>query len=172
MVHNYRLGLIALFAVLFSVTWMAAVNQPQMAAAAPHESPLPPPESPLPPPESPLPVPSPDSSEGDTGDTAPSVGSTSTGNPAVEIPPADLAGKIVLRFRTQQVNVGWWDACGNLILAPTVGGYADIPVEAMEISIPGDATGQFNLAGWTKSKRADGEWVLRRSHSAPTCDAS
>jgi hypothetical protein len=89
----------------------------------------------------------------------------------VEIPPADLAGKIVLRFRTQQVNVGWWDACGNLILAPAVGGYADIPVEAMEISIPGDATGQFNLAGWTKSKRADGEWVLRRGHSALTCDA-
>jgi len=165
MVHNYRLGLIALFAVLFSVTWMAAVNQPQMAAAAANESPLPPPESPLP-------VPSPDSSEGDTGDTAPSVGSTSTGNPAVEIPPADLAGKIVLRFRTQQVNVGWWDACGRLILAPASGGYADIPADAAEISIPADVTGQFNLAGWTKSKRADGEWVLRRSHSAPTCDAS
>lgn len=167
MIHNYRLGLIAVFAVVFSWTWMVAANQPQMAVAAPNESPLPSPESPLPlVPEQPS-----AESGGATGDTA-AVGSTFTGNAAVEIPPSGSAGKIALRFRTQQVNVGWWDACGRLILAPASGGYADIPADAAEISIPADVTGQFNLAGWTKSKRADGEWVLRRSHSAPTCDAS
>ena len=65
--------------------------------------------------------------------------------------------------------MGWWDACGRLILAPNLGGFADIPAEAVEISIPGDVTGRFSLADWTKTQRPDGEWVLLRNQNTLIC---
>ena len=75
-----------------------------------------------------------------------------------------------MRNTTQQVSVGWWDACGHLHLALASTGYADIPAAAVEISIPGDVTGQFALADWTKTQRANGEWVLRRNVITQICE--
>ncbi|MCX6042206.1 MAG: hypothetical protein NTV69_13800 [Caldilinea sp.] len=157
MTRKYLFGLLA-FTLLLFVAWMAEVRLPPSALAATQESPLPEPESPLPSPEPPGPVDEP--SEESAAD---SLGRIFTGNAAVELSPPGTAGKIAIRFRTQQSSVGWWDACGRLVLAPNLGGYADIPAGAAEISIPGDVTGQFSLVEWSKTKRPNGEWVLQRN---------
>ncbi|MFM7172758.1 MAG: hypothetical protein ACKO4U_06955 [Caldilinea sp.] len=165
MTRKHLFGLLAL-TLLLCMAWMAEVRLPSSLLAAPQESPLPEPESPLPSPEPPGPI------DGPAGGSASdSSGRIFTGNAAVELSPPGTAGTIAIRFKTQQPSVGWWDACGQLVLAPNLGGYADIPAGAAEISIPGDVTGQFSLVDWTKTKRPNGEWVLQRNVS-PSCTES
>lgn len=164
MIRKHLFGLLAL-TLLLCVAWMAEVRLPPSALAAPQESPLPEPESPLPSPE-------PGPADGSAGESASdSSNRTFPGNAAVELSPPGTGGKIAIRFKTQQTSVGWWDACGQLVLAPNLGGYADIPAGAAEISIPGDVTGKFSLVDWTKTKRPNGEWVLQRTVT-PICTES
>ncbi|MFZ4850529.1 MAG: hypothetical protein ACOYL7_15500 [Caldilinea sp.] len=171
MTRKHLFGLLAL-TLLLCVAWMAEMRLPPSALAAPQESPLPEPESPLPEPESPLPSPEPGPVNGPAGESASdSSNRIFPGNAAVELSPPGTGGKIAIRFKTQQTTVGWWDACGQLVLAPNLGGYADIPAGAAEISIPGDVTGKFSLVDWTKTKRPNGEWVLQRT-VAPSCTES
>ncbi|MCE7989191.1 MAG: hypothetical protein DYG89_49185 [Caldilinea sp. CFX5] len=65
--------------------------------------------------------------------------------------------------KTHQSGVGWWDAAGKLHIAPQKNGLANIPAEAVMISIPWDAAGVLAPPGWRKMMRPEnGEWVIVR----------
>lgn len=65
--------------------------------------------------------------------------------------------------KTYQSGVGWWDVAGNLHIAPQKNGLANIPAEAVMISIPWDAAGVLAPPGWRKMMRPEnGEWVIVR----------
>ena len=80
---------------------------------------------------------------------------------AVWVLPIGQAG---FRIKTHQSVVGWWDAAGQLHIAPKVNGIVDIPwQQAVMISIPGDAAGVSAPPGWRKLMRPEnGEWVIVR----------
>lgn len=75
-------------------------------------------------------------------------------------PQAESGG---MGVKTYQSGVGWWDAAGNLHIAPQKNGLANIPAEAVMISIPWDAAGVMAPPGWQKMMRPEnGEWVIVR----------
>lgn len=68
-----------------------------------------------------------------------------------------------MRIITHQNGVGWWDAKGQLHIAPEINGIVEIPLQAVMISIPGDAAGVPTPPGWRKMMRPEnGEWVIVR----------
>lgn len=65
--------------------------------------------------------------------------------------------------KTHQRGVGWWDADGKLHIVSQQNGLAQIPSEAVMISIPWDAAGVLAPPGWQKMMRPEnGEWVIVR----------
>lgn len=149
---NIRFLTLPLFACLMIASILIAAQLPGHVAA--QGSPLPGPASPLPGPTHP--------------DREP-ASNVADGNKYVVLPYAMGGGDLALRLQTHQVGVGWWNACGELAVTLTVDGNADIPAGAQEISIPRDIPGRFQLPGWTKTMRPNGEWVLRRTTATCTC---
>ena len=148
-----RFRILPILAILIVASFLFAVQLPGHAAAL---------ASPLPGPISPLPHP-------DSGPDDP-LPANAEGNRFVLMPyGAVQAANLALIFQTRQIGVGWWDACGKLHVELSINGYAKIPAGAQEISIPRDALGHFDLEGWKKTMRPDGEWVLRRTTGTCTC---
>lgn len=85
-------------------------------------------------------------------------GSGAYGNASVQIP-KDTA--FVLRFKTTQKWVSWWDNNGEMHTETNINGVVTIPSAAVIVSIPGDITGNFDIKGWIKGKLVTtGEYVL------------
>ena len=149
-----RFRILPLLAILLMASFLIAAQLPGHAAAL---------ASPLPGPVSPLHPPHPDSGP----DDPPSINAIA--NSYVLMPNAVEAANLALRLQTHQIGVGWWDACGKLHVELSRNGYADIPAAAQEVSIPFDIIGKFELEGWKKTMRPNGEWVLRRITATDTC---
>lgn len=150
-----RFLVLPVLAILLAASFLIAAQLPGHAAA--QASPLPGPASPLPHPDS----------KGDN-----QVANIAEGNSYVVLPFTMGGGNLALRLQTHQIGVGWWNACGKLAVTLSVNGYADIPAGAQEISIPHDILGRFNVPGWKKAMRPDGEWVLRRTTATCPCTDS
>jgi hypothetical protein len=85
-------------------------------------------------------------------------GSGAYGNENVQIP-TDKA--FVMRFKTTQKWVSWWDNNGEMHTEAWINGVVTIPSAAVIISIPGDIKGNFDITGWIKGKLVStGEYVL------------
>lgn len=85
-------------------------------------------------------------------------GSGAYGNANVQIP-TDTT--FVMRFKTTQKWVPWWNNEGEMYTEKNINGVVTIPKEAVIISIPGDIEGNFDITGWIKGKLVStGEYVL------------
>ena len=149
---NTRFLTLPLFACLMIASILIAAQLPGHVAAQ---------GSPLPGPISPLPRPTHPDSE--------AAANIAAGNNFITLPSPMEGSNLGLRLKTHQIGVGWWNACAKLAIALSFDGYADIPADAQEISIPCDIPGTFNLPGWKKTMKPNGEWVLRLTTATCSC---